>query len=72
VIGNVWLLLLIGTLVVMAIMFGLWRLGIRNRNFSYVDIGWSVNFAVLAALYASLSPGNRPRRAFTRSRSQAA
>jgi steroid 5-alpha reductase family enzyme len=62
-IENAWLLLLIGTLVVVAIMFGLWWLGIRNHNFSYVDIGWSVNFAVLAALYALLAPGYLPRRA---------
>jgi len=62
VIGNIWLLLLIGTLVVVAIMFGLWWLGIRNHNFSYVDIGWSVNFAVLAVLYAWLAPGDLSRR----------
>ena len=61
-IENIWLLLLIGALVVIAIMFGLWWLGIRNHNFSYVDIGWSVNFAVLAVLYASLAPGYLPRR----------
>jgi steroid 5-alpha reductase family enzyme len=62
VIGNIWLLLLVGTLVVVAIMFGLWWLGIRNHNFSYVDIGWSVNFAVLAVLYAWLAPGDLSRR----------
>ena len=62
-IASIWLLLLIGTLVVVAIMFGLWWLGIRNHNFSYVDIGWSVNFAVLAVLYAWLAPGYLPRRA---------
>ena len=62
-IENVWLLLLTGTLVVVAIMLGLWLLGIRNHNFSYVDIGWSVNFAVLAVLYALLAPGYLPRRA---------
>jgi steroid 5-alpha reductase family enzyme len=61
-IANAWVLLGIGTLVVMAIMFALWRLGIRNRNFSYVDIGWSGNFAVLAVLYAALGPGYLPRR----------
>lgn len=61
-IGNPWLLLLIGTLVVVAIMFGLWWLGVRNHNFSYVDIGWSVNFAVLAVLYAWLAPGDLQRR----------
>lgn len=61
-IDNIWLLLLIGTLVVVAIMFGLWWLGIRNHNFSYVDIGWSANFAVLAVLYAWLAPGDLSRR----------
>ncbi|MEJ1966349.1 MAG: DUF1295 domain-containing protein [Gammaproteobacteria bacterium] len=62
-IENVWLLLLVGTGVVAAVMLGLWWLGIRNHNFSYVDIGWSVNFAVLALLYAALAPGFLPRRA---------
>ena len=62
-IDNIRLLLLIGTLVVVGIMLGLWWLGIRNHNFSYVDIGWSVNFAVLAMLYALLAPGYLPRRA---------
>ena len=62
-IDNIWLLLLIGTLVVVVIMLGLWWLGIRNHNFSYVDIGWSANFAVLAVLYAFLAPGHLPRRA---------
>jgi steroid 5-alpha reductase family enzyme len=61
-ITNAWLLLLIGTLAVAAVMLGLWWLGIRNRNFSYVDIGWSGNFAVLAVLYALLAPGYLPRR----------
>jgi len=61
-IANPWLLLLVGTAVVVLIMLGLWRLGIRNHNFSYVDIGWSVNFAVLAVLYAVLAPGWLPRR----------
>jgi steroid 5-alpha reductase family enzyme len=62
-IANPWLLLLVGTLLVVLIMLGLWWLGIRNHNFSYVDIGWSVNFAVLAMLYAMLAPGWMPRRA---------
>jgi steroid 5-alpha reductase family enzyme len=56
------MLLLIGTLLVFAVMFGLWLLSLRNHNFSYVDIGWSVNFAVLGVLYASLAPGYLPRR----------
>jgi steroid 5-alpha reductase family enzyme len=56
-------LLLAGTSLVAAIMFALWWLGVRNHNFSYVDVGWSGNFAVLAALYALLAPGYAPRRA---------
>jgi steroid 5-alpha reductase family enzyme len=56
------LLLLLGTLLVAAVMFGLWLLGLKNHNFSYVDIGWSVNFALLGALYAWLAPGDLNRR----------
>jgi steroid 5-alpha reductase family enzyme len=56
------MLLLTGTLLVFAVMFGLWLLSLRNHNFSYVDIGWSLNFAALGVLYASLAPGYLPRR----------
>jgi steroid 5-alpha reductase family enzyme len=58
------LLALLGTglAVVSAIMVGLWLLGLRYRNFSYVDIGWSANFTVLAVLYASLTEGWAVRR----------
>jgi len=50
-------LLGIGLGFVAIIMVSLWALGLRNRNFSYVDIGWSANFAVLAVLYACLADG---------------
>lgn len=50
-------LLGVGLVVVLLIMTILWLLGLRFRNFSYVDIGWSANFAVLAVLYASLADG---------------
>ncbi|MBS0376666.1 MAG: DUF1295 domain-containing protein [Proteobacteria bacterium] len=56
-------LLVLGTLAVVAVMLLLWRLGIRQRNFSYVDIGWSANFALLALLYGGLGAGAPPRRA---------
>ena len=39
-----WMLAALGTLAVFLVMTALWLLGIRNRNFSYVDIGWSANF----------------------------
>lgn len=55
-------LLAVGLVVVAIIMTTLWLLGLRFRNFSYVDIGWSANFAVLAILYASLTEGWLPRR----------
>ncbi len=61
-IESPWMLLLFGTLLVAAVMFGLWLLSVRNHNFSYVDIGWSVNFAFLGVLYATLAPGHLPRR----------
>ncbi len=54
---NPFWLATIGTLTVFLIMTALWLLGIRNRNFSYVDIGWSANFAVLALLYATFGEG---------------
>jgi steroid 5-alpha reductase family enzyme len=62
-IDNPLVLLLAGTLLVAAVMFALWLLGLRNHNFSYVDIGWSANFALLGAFYALLAPGYLPRRA---------
>lgn len=55
-------LLALGTLLVFLIMTALWLLGIRNRNFSYVDVGWSANFAVLAALFAWLAEGWQTRK----------
>jgi steroid 5-alpha reductase family enzyme len=61
-IESAWTLLLLGTLIVALIMVLLWLLSLRNENFSYVDIGWSANFAVLGVLYALLAPGYPLRR----------
>lgn len=52
----------LGTLLVFLIMSALWLFGIRNKNFSYVDIGWSGNFTVLALLYATLADGWETRK----------
>lgn len=49
--------LALGASTVATIMTLLWALGVRQRNFSYVDIGWCANFAVLAILYAALGDG---------------
>ena len=56
------LLVALGTLLVFLIMTALWLLGIRNKNFSYVDVGWSANFAVLALLYATFAQGWETRK----------
>jgi steroid 5-alpha reductase family enzyme len=61
-IGNPWIQLGCGAVTVIVIMFALWLLGLVRRNFSYVDIGWSANLAVLALLYASLAPGFAARK----------
>ncbi len=56
-------LLLAGSASVVLVMSVLWLLGIRARNFSYVDIGWSANFALLALVYGALGGGDPTRRA---------
>jgi steroid 5-alpha reductase family enzyme len=61
VIDSAWMLAAAGALSVAAIMLALWLAGLALKNFSYVDIGWSANFAVLAVLYAALAPGFAPR-----------
>lgn len=55
-------LLLVGALFCVSSMSVLWWLGRRHGNYSYVDLGWSAHFAVLAVLYGVLSPGYGPRR----------
>lgn len=56
------LLVALGTLLVFLIMTALWLLGIRNKNFSYVDVGWSANFAAIALLYATFATGWETRK----------
>lgn len=55
-------LLALGTAAVVGVMTVLWLLGLKHRNFSYVDIGWSANFALLAVLYGLLADGDPQRR----------
>jgi len=55
-------LLLIGFLAVITVMLLLWLLGLKQHNFSYVDIGWSANFALLAIIYGALGNGFPLRR----------
>jgi steroid 5-alpha reductase family enzyme len=55
-------LLSLAAAVCVLIMLGLWWLGIVQRNFSYVDIGWSANFTVLAVVFGVLGDGAPLRR----------
>jgi steroid 5-alpha reductase family enzyme len=55
-------LLVIGATAVVAVMLSLWLLGLKQRNFSYVDIGWSANFALLALIYGVMGNGDPLRR----------
>ena len=52
----------VGALCVCAVMFALWRFSIRRNNFSYVDIAWAANFALLAVIDGVLGEGYFPRR----------
>ena len=56
-------LLIIGTAAVIVVMALLWGLGVRQHNFSYVDLGWSANFILLAVVYGWLGDGDPIRRA---------
>ena len=55
-------LLLAGTAVCVASMSALWFLGRRIHNYSFVDLGWSGHFAVLALLYGLCGDGWPQRR----------
>jgi steroid 5-alpha reductase family enzyme len=56
------LLLAVGAGTVAAVMLGLWLLGLKLHNFSFVDLGWAANFAVLGLCYGLLAPGDPLRR----------
>jgi steroid 5-alpha reductase family enzyme len=45
-----------------AVMAIVWAIALRIRNAGIVDVAWSANFALLAALYAAVLPGHLPRR----------
>ncbi|MES1195348.1 MAG: DUF1295 domain-containing protein [Steroidobacter sp.] len=55
-------ILLIGTAVVVIVMTLLWIMGVRIHNFSYVDLGWSFNFALLALVDGMMGEGDVTRR----------
>ena len=55
-------LLGLGLLVASALMLAFWRVHVRTRNASWVDVGWALTLGVLATLYAVLGHGHQPRR----------
>jgi steroid 5-alpha reductase family enzyme len=55
-------LLLVGTIAVVFVMLLLWLLSLKQYNFSYVDIGWSANFVLLALIYGVLGEGEPLRK----------
>ena len=54
-------LLGLGVLLVIVTMSVIFVIGRRVGNYSYVDIGWSGNFALLALLYCTLAEGEPAR-----------
>jgi steroid 5-alpha reductase family enzyme len=48
--------------IAVAVMLLLWLAGVARRNFSYVDIGWSLNFALIAFACAAVGDGWAVRR----------
>jgi cyclopropane-fatty-acyl-phospholipid synthase len=56
-------LIAVGSVAAITVMIGLWWLSVRARNFSYVDLGWALNFIVLALICGLLGDGDGLRRA---------
>jgi steroid 5-alpha reductase family enzyme len=59
---NTLTLIALGTVLVCGVMVLTFALGRRLHNYSYVDIAWSANFALLAALYGLCGSGLPARR----------
>jgi steroid 5-alpha reductase family enzyme len=61
-IGDWWLLLLIGWGAVAAMMLALWIYATARRDASIVDAGWGYGLALLGAIYAILGDGDPTHR----------
>ena len=58
--------LLIGLFVMLAAFAAIWAIGVRIRNYSFLDVIWSYGIAILAPIYALAGPGHPERQlAFT-------
>jgi len=45
-----------------ATMFALWLAAVKTDNYSYVDVGWALNFTLIAVIYGLLGDGFWPRK----------
>ena len=58
--------LLIGLALMLAAFAVVWAIGVRIRNYSFLDVIWSYGVAILVPLYATAGPGHPGRKlAFT-------
>ena len=54
--------LLVAAAAMVLVMAVVWAVAVRIRNAGIVDVAWSANFSLLAALYAATGAGYAPRR----------
>jgi len=58
--------LLIGLVIMLVLFAVVWAIGVKIRNYSFLDVMWSYGVAILAPLYAVAGPGDVGRKvAFT-------
>jgi steroid 5-alpha reductase family enzyme len=58
--------LLIGLALMLLLFAAVWAIGLKIRNYSFLDVAWSYGVAILAPIYAWAGPGNFARKiAFT-------
>lgn len=60
--SDLWALVTAGAGLVLVTMAVVWAIAVRIGNAGIVDVAWSCNFSLLAALYAALGSGWLPRR----------
>ncbi|HSI13510.1 MAG TPA: DUF1295 domain-containing protein [Chthoniobacter sp.] len=59
-----WLLIGLGLLLVLFAI--VWAIGVKIRNYSFLDVMWSYGVAIVAPIYAAAGPGHTERKvAFT-------
>lgn len=61
-IDSYWILLLLGLALASLLQLLLWVVQTRTRDATAVDAGWALSLALLAALYATLGPGDLSHR----------